>query len=189
MGRVIRAERRGPSYLPAGVYDAKLAAAAILERAREQADELRAGAVLQGLEQGRAEAARALLDVVAIKTRALEEAEESVVQAVALITKRLVGDAFAAEPQRILALVAPLLARVRRARSVVVRVHSSDASALRAGLDDCIARLDIEGAVELQTDDTLQRGGCVIESSQGELDARVETRVEDFTRALRKDPR
>ncbi len=193
MGRVIRAQHQGRRLLPATVYDAKQTAASIVERATERAAQLERDALQQGLEQGRAQArehaARALLDIASARAEAVAEIEASAVQAVSLITKRLVGEAFAADPERIHALVAPLLARVRRARCIVLRVNPEDEPALRARIDEHGKRLDIQGAVELRCDASLQRGGCVVESSLGELDARVETRVDELARALQTDPR
>jgi flagellar biosynthesis/type III secretory pathway protein FliH len=41
-----------------------------------------------------------------------------------------------------------------------------------------MAALELEGSLELAPDATLSRGGCVLTSNLGEVDAQIETRLE-----------
>jgi flagellar biosynthesis/type III secretory pathway protein FliH len=56
------------------------------------------------------------------------------------------------------------------------------------GLDQPTAALQLRAGldcpIELHSDAQITRGGCVIESNLGELDARIETRLSELARAL-----
>lgn len=191
MARVIRAARRGPSHLPAAEYEARGEAAAIVQDARLRAATLCESAVAEGIELGRAGAAALLCTIAKARARVLDEAEAAAVDAAILIAQKLVGEGFAADRTRVANLVAPLLARVRHAERVVVRLHPEDRTALYEGEQHdegaaWLRRLGVAGEVDLVEDPTLARGGCVVQSQFGTLDARVETRLAVFARALRE---
>jgi flagellar assembly protein FliH len=68
------------------------------------------------------------------------------------------------------------LLRVRTATQLIVRVHPDDL-ALLASSADYVATLELAGSLEFVSDATLARGGCVLTSNLGEIDARIETRL------------
>ncbi len=66
---------------------------------------------------------------------------------------------------------------------LVVRLHAADLSALRAA-GALSAILPPEKAVAWLADDSIELGGCVVETDGGGLDARLETQVERMRAAL-----
>jgi len=184
MARVIRAQRSGPSVVRAEVYDARREAARILEQARAEAEAMRAEAFATGHAAGQAAAARQLFDLAELRHATLQSAERQTLQAVLLVAAELVGRTLHADPEPILALLAPQLARVRRAQSIVLKLHPLDAAWLERNLTKLHAHAELEGQLELRPDATIARGGCMIESTLGEIDARIETRIAELARAL-----
>jgi flagellar assembly protein FliH len=79
-------------------------------------------------------------------------------------------------PEHIRHVLARELLRVRRAKQVVVRVHPDDL-ALLAAPDAYIRELELTGKLAFSADPTLTRGGCVLTSNLGEVDAQLETRL------------
>jgi flagellar assembly protein FliH len=184
MARVIRAQRTGPSVLCAEVYDARREAVQILDTARAQAETLRATALAAGHAAGHATAAMQLFDVAKLRHETLRSAEQQALQAVLLVAAELVGKTLSADPAQIAALLAPHLARIRRAQSIVLKVHPADADWLQRHAAELSERADLEGQLELRPDASIARGGCLIESTLGEVDARIETRLSELARAL-----
>lgn len=188
MARVIRADRRGPARVPAALLDARAQASALIAAATRAAEGIRVDAREQGLRAGRAELARELLRV----TQAHEQAHEQALaalepQAIAVAlqaAKQLVGAAIEARPELLRAVVAPLLARLRRARSLVLHVHPEDHDALEPWLRAEQAKGALPAAFALETNPAITRGGCVLRSDIGTLDAQVETQLGAFARAL-----
>ena len=75
------------------------------------------------------------------------------------------------------------LARVRAAHTVCVYVHPEDLGLLESAAV-LEARAELDGVLTLVADAGLSRGGCVVESNVGDVDARLETRVERVRAAL-----
>jgi type III secretion system HrpE/YscL family protein len=184
MARVIRADRNGPTVVPAAAADASERARAIVERAEAQAEATRDAALADARAQARAELAAQLLELAAEREKQLAALEPQVIQLALLAAKRIVGDELAANPSRVADLVAPLLARVRRARQVTLRVHPDDRSQLEASLAALRTRSELAGSLALETDPALGRGDCVVISDAGVLDARIDTQLHALARAL-----
>jgi flagellar assembly protein FliH len=174
MTRVIRAERRGPALIRAGT---QLPAAGELSRAY-------AAAEAEGYAAGTARAARELLSISAARLRVLQEDREQLQRAALSIAGKLAQRELAADPALLAELIEPLVTRVRRAAHIGLRVHPDDALALGIRLADLAQRAELEGVLELIADPALERGDCVVESSIGELDARLATRLHELGRAL-----
>jgi flagellar biosynthesis/type III secretory pathway protein FliH len=123
-------------------------------------------------EEARAE--RAAASIAAADSQALRARERDVAALAVAVAEHLVKDAIEARPERVRGLVSDALDRVRRASMVRVRVSPDDLASLR-----------LPEGVEVASDAAIARGGCVVESDLGELDARIETRLDALLRALR----
>lgn len=158
-------------------------AAREVEEAKAQADTIRA----QALQQGQHQAVEEMLDVLG-KARAeydllLQRAEPDMVRLAFQIASRLIGETLEMAPERVEQMVARSLELVRGKRQVLLRVHPDDLATLRAAE----ARLSyvVGGApVHLQADEEVARGGCLIETESGQIDARLQTQLDVLQAAL-----
>lgn len=183
MGRVIRARRMGPAVVPETVYSAQLEAAEIRARAQREAELTRERAHAEGYAAGTATAAAQLFDLAKLRAELTLRAEREATQAVLLVAAELLGTTLQTEPDKITSLLRPHLARMRRAQQIVLRLHPEDHDHLQRN-PHLLAQLGEQQQLELRSDPALTRGGCVIESNLGELDARVETRLQLMAAAL-----
>ena len=188
MARVIRGS--GGTVMPAEVFDARREAERILSEARTQAARIVAEAETQragigedarreGRERGLAEAAALLARAAAVRDGALAGAEQELGALAMGIARRIIGEELATAPERIVPIVREVLARARRARDVVVMVHPDDAATLSA-----LPRDALGVAFDLEEDPSLHRGGCVVRTELGRLDASIEVQLEALARAL-----
>lgn len=184
MTRVIRADRTHPPVVAGAVADAAAEARAILARAEQRAAQSRERTLAEARAEARAEVAAGLLQLAERSDALLGELEREAIRLALLLARRIVGDALEAEPDRLAAIVAPLLERVRRARQVTVRVHPQDRDALEARLPGLCARAQLASTIRIEADAALARGDCVVISDAGVLDARIDTRLEALARAL-----
>jgi flagellar biosynthesis/type III secretory pathway protein FliH len=181
--------------VPKAVLDARGEAAALLARARAEAEAMRAdlsaareAARREGLEAGRAEGvAEAAVTLAAARTEAARLTEEAAAAAIALATKmaeKIVGRAVALSPETMADIAGEALAACRPgAGTVRVRVHPEDLPAVEARREVLATRAPA-AALELIADETVGRSGCVIETPQGRVDARLETQLAALERAL-----
>jgi len=93
------------------------------------------------------------------------------------LLRALLAEELALRPEHIAALVERELAGVRRARDIELRVHPHDARLLEP-VEQLRARLELLGSLRVVEDGALARGGCVLITNLGEVDARLETRLE-----------
>ena len=192
MGRVVKSFGH---VVPRPLLDAREEAAALVAGARTEAEALRAeaGAVREaarreGFESGRAEGlAEAVVALAAARREAARSLEATAPTAIALAAKmaeRIVGRAVALAPEIMAEIAGQALAACRPgAGTVRIRIHPDDlpaAEARRAALEAGAPA----ATLELVADETVGRHGCVIETAQGRVDARLDTQLAALERAL-----
>jgi flagellar assembly protein FliH len=79
-------------------------------------------------------------------------------------------------PEHVREVVERELTRLHPARRVVLRVHPDDLALLDAA-ETLRARHELRAPLSFEADVTLSRGGCVIDTDLGRIDARLETRL------------
>lgn len=79
-------------------------------------------------------------------------------------------------PEHIHQVVQRELTRVQTARHVVLRVHPEDLALLDAP-ETLRARHELRAPLRIQADASLTRGGCLLDTDIGQIDARLETRL------------
>jgi flagellar biosynthesis/type III secretory pathway protein FliH len=191
MGRVVKSFGH---VVPKPLLDARSEAAELLARAQAEADALRAdaGAVREaarreGFETGRAdgvaEAAVALAAAHTEAARLVAAAGPTAIALAAKMAEKIVGRAVALAPETMAEIARQALAGCRPgAGTVRVRIHPDDLPAVearRAALE-----AGAPAALELIADEAVGRHGCVIETPQGRVDARLETQLAALERAL-----
>ncbi len=182
MARVIRG---GGHVVPGEVVDAhaeaekilaeaKAQAAAVLSKARAEAEAVEAESARLGREEAESEAAALLVSAAALRDRALAEAEGTVKELAIAAAKHIVTAELSLSPERIADIVRDVLGRARRARRVEVRVHPDDAAHLGEAFS----------GAQVVEDAGIERGGCIVRTELGQLDARLEVRLDALARRL-----
>ncbi|WP_206524140.1 FliH/SctL family protein [Lujinxingia sediminis] len=169
--------------LEATIAGARADVAREVEDAKAQAESIRARALEEGQRLASEEMLEALARARAEYDLLLKRAEPDMVRLAFQIASRLIGEMLEMAPERVEQMVACSLELVRGKRQVLLRVHPEDLATLRAAE----ARLSyvIGGApVHLQADDEVARGGCLIETESGQIDARLQTQLDVLQAAL-----
>ena len=192
MGRIVKSFGH---VVPKPLLDARAEAAALLARAQIDADTLRAEASAvraaarrEGFETGRAdgvaEAAVALAAAHAESARLVAAAGPTAIALAAKMAEKIVGRAVELAPETMAEIASEALAACRPgATTVRLRIHPDDLPAVEARRAALAARAPA-AAVELVADVAVGRHGCVIETPQGRIDARLETQLAALERAL-----
>jgi type III secretion system HrpE/YscL family protein len=187
MARVIKADAAA-RIVPAAVAGAAEQARALIAAARAEAERIRDAAREEGRAQGRAELAAQLIEHAAAHAQSLAALEAQALEVALLAAKRIVGEALALEPRRIADVARPLVAKLRRATRVALHVHPDDAPALEAALAGLREQTGARAVLRVAADPSVARGGCLVQSDVGALDARVETQLAAIERALKAPP-
>ena len=177
----------------AGSLDgARNEADALVAQAEAQAEAIRREAAERGRQEGHAEgmaAAAAVLDPAAEALRAAAEridllrhdvaeaVEREAVELAFAVVEKVVAGALAVEPARVVDVVTGALRGMVERERIVVQVAPEDLEPVRAAADRISGSLGGLERLEIQAERRVERGGAVILTAEGEVDARIETKL------------
>ena len=188
-----------PSAAGMGLKEAKTRAQAIIDAA-----EARAAAIAQeaqragydaGYATGRTEAlqqlqpaASALAEAVeAHRKLAAEMADRIEVTACDFalrVAERVIAGTIEVEPERVVEVIRGALRTMVERERIVIQVNPADLEIVRDALGDLLGSLGGIGQVEVQEERRVLRGGAILRTPEGEIDASIETKLERLAAAV-----
>lgn len=168
--------------------DARAAAERELQSAREEAERLRRKAELEGRERGLAAVTELLVGARLASAKARANAETDLRVLAVRIAEKILGRELAIDAGAVVDVAAEALRHVGEPRELLLRCASDDLAALERGKPRLIERCRAAQALSFRADDAVARGGCIIETELGVVDARLSTQLEAIERALRGEP-
>lgn len=125
-------------------------------------------------------AAAAVAELAALRRRLRAEAEEDLVRLAVAIARRILRREISTDPQAILGLVKAAFERIDAREVFRLRAHPEDARTLEA----CFADLGVPERIQVAADRNLERGALLVETERGDLDASVETQLQEIERGF-----
>ena len=186
MGRVIRREEAesgrvgvtpllgGGSTLAAGAGGSTAARPEVVAEPVDSDREQRVRELVQAMLSGFAQQRRELL----------EDLQPYVVRIAVEIARRIVGRELRTDPGLITNIARGALEQIGTAANVRVRVHPLDAQILHEAILQWAPTSGEAAALEIVPDGSIERGGCLVESDQGVVDARLSTQFEEMQISL-----
>ena len=186
MGRVIRREETesgrvgvtpllgGGSTLAAGAGGSTAARPEVVAEPVDSDREQRVRELVQAMLSGFAQQRRELL----------EDLQPYVVRIAVEIARRIVGRELRTDPGLITNIARGALEQIGTAANVRVRVHPLDAQILHEAILQWAPTSGEAAALEIAPDGSIERGGCLVESDQGVVDARLSTQFEEMQISL-----
>ena len=113
-----------------------------------------------------------------------DRVEPEVVRLASAIAEKIIGEEMELRPERVVDLVREAMKRLRDREALRIRLSPQDMDLVKEARDDLIGSVDGVRKLELVEDRRVDRGGCVIESENGALDARVKTQMAEIERVL-----
>lgn len=178
--------------------DARARALALIEDAEQRAAGIEAAAKAAGFEQGvhdgRAaaqaemdemiETMRGLIDMARIERhKIIEGAEPEIVRLSTAIAERILHAHVALDPTTVLDMTRSAITRLVNRETVTVRVNPADIELMREHRDQLMTMNDIDN-MRLIEDQRVDRGGVVIETEAGTIDAKVTTQLREVRRLM-----
>jgi flagellar biosynthesis/type III secretory pathway protein FliH len=169
-------------------HDPVAEAASVLDSARTEADTIRAMAHAEGLAAGREAAMAELVPAAA----ALEQAAEAVradaaaaaarleAQAVELgiaLAAKIVGAAVEADPALVVEAVRGALRGLVERERITVLVNPDDLELVRGAMGGLVSSLGGIEHAEVQAERRVVRGGAVVRTPEGDVDAGIDTKL------------
>jgi len=180
----------------ARVVSAAEARVAELEsQARERVEAAEREAAKKGREEGReagytegkAEAERLVARLHVILDRAMDkraeilaETETQVVELVLLVAKKVVKVISENQKSVVVQNISQALRKLKTKSEVIVRVNLADLQLSTDHIKDFVQMTENAKRITVVEDSTVDRGGCVIETDFGEIDARIASQLHEL---------
>jgi flagellar assembly protein FliH len=123
---------------------------------------------------------RSAAEMATLRSRLRREAEMDVVKLSMTIARRVLRRELTVDPEALLGLVKVALDRVEQRETQRIRVRPEDAARLSASLE----KMGVPQRIEVIGDPSLERGGVVLETTKGSLDASLETQLAEIERGF-----
>jgi type III secretion system HrpE/YscL family protein len=183
--RIIEREVVGATKEAARILaEAEEQAAQILEDAKEQAAETHQRGYEEGRQQAYAEFTGALMQRLQRLDHIEAQLEPHYVRLVCSIVERVLGHEFDRVPESIVAIVRNALADARQQREIIVRVNPQDVEALQKNKPRLLEVLARAQSIDIREDASVTRGGCIVVTELGTIDASFERQMDALQSAI-----
>ncbi|WP_195573157.1 FliH/SctL family protein [Paenibacillus sp. 1001270B_150601_E10] len=130
------------------------------------------------------ESEQLLMQAYTAKEQIIQEAEPFVVTVSCAIAEKIIGTQLSIDPDLVLQLVRKQLARKRESGVITLCVSPQQFSFMQAAREELSLVIDSQAELQIIPDASVRDHGCVIRSSLGSIDARIETQLEEVKKAL-----
>ena len=110
--------------------------------------------------------------------------EAAAVQLSAAIAEKILRHELSRRPELAVAIIQEALQLATGQPHLKLRLHPQDIELLQGCGQEALSRLESVGDAALVPDESISRGGCLIETRHGLIDARLETQLERITAEL-----
>jgi flagellar assembly protein FliH len=100
------------------------------------------------------------------------------------VAERIIKREITLSDDTVILQIKEALQRIVGVDSIKLRVHPSDEGIVRSHRTAFLSALENVRDLIIETDDGIERGGCIIESASGNVDARIATQLRQIESAL-----
>lgn len=179
--------------------DAENNAAKIMNEARESAEDVRKSAYKEGFTEGReagfaegkAEAERLAAQLHQIISMAIDkrneiinESETQLINLVLLISQKVIKVISENQKNVVINNVIQALRKLKSRGEVIIRVNLQDVQLTSEHVKDFMRMVENVSSITVLEDSTVDRGGCVIETDFGNIDARIASQFAEIEQKI-----
>ncbi len=159
----------------------KARAQEILASAETEREEERQRGYEDGHEEAIAEYAERMIQASRAEERVMTESEPQLVKMVMDIAEKVIGREL--EKGAVVDVVRKTI-QDAVGKKVTVRVHPDDYVVLKEKESQLFSVLDQTRSISVREDESIERGGCIVETELGVVDARLSTQLSAIRKAL-----
>ena len=120
------------------------------------------------------------------KENCVQQAEKQIIELVMAIADKILPQHFIDAPQLILPMVRSALNKVKDQNNLVIRVSPQNYEFVLMGKNEFQSMLDGQGTLKIASDPALGDSDCIIESANGNVDARLATQLEIVKKSIQE---
>jgi len=171
------------------------ALAAEREQMHKSASEERQSQFKLGLTKGREEATEELRRAIELLTQYAQilqaekreiaaEAEKSSIDIAFSVAKKIIGEELQTRPELVGEVVGRALRQVLDCDQIRLRVNPGDLDYLKSLQGDLQNLVSGDVRLDMRADESIEKGGCMIETERGVLDAQISSQLQTLRSAL-----
>ncbi len=146
----------------------------------------------EGYKEGQAEVMR-LIDrlgtvvstAVDIRDDLIRSSEKMMTEMILMISKKVIKDEIVERREIVINNIKEAIKRVKDRDRIDIRVNFADLDMTTAHKDELIKMMESLRKVNIYEDSRVERGGCIIETDVGAIDARISTQLDAIEEAIR----
>lgn len=120
------------------------------------------------------------------KENCVQQAEKQIMELVMAIANKILPQHFIDAPQLILPMVRSALSKVKDQNNIIIRVSPQNYEFVLMGKNEFQSMLDGQGTLKIASDPALGDSDCIIESANGNVDARLATQLEIVKKSIQE---
>lgn len=148
-----------------------------------------------GVEEGRRQAERGLANVfkslrdgvaaiTGLRDTVLRESEEDLLKLSIMIARKIIQQEIGQDPKILANVIAAAVGGCSELDRVVIRLNPEDYSVVTENRQFHLAGIGNDAHITFTPDDAILSGGCLVETSTGTVDARIEAQLEEIYRSF-----
>ncbi|NQX65760.1 flagellar assembly protein FliH [Paenibacillus alba] len=133
-----------------------------------------------------AEAKAILEQSYKLKQQIIQESEPFLIELSTSIAEKVIGRQLTLNPEWVIDLIQTVLSRRREKGIIALCVAPSQFAYIQDAREELLTSIDSQAELQIIPDSTVQDRGCVIRSSFGSIDARIDTQLKEIKSALQQ---
>jgi flagellar assembly protein FliH len=123
-------------------------------------------------------------EIFDLRRRLLRDSEEDLLKLSILVARKIVHQEIAQDRGILAKVVAAAIDGISERDDIVVRLHPEDYRQVTTHKQHYLNNMNAERPISLKADEAVSFGCCIIETVMGEIDARLETQLEEIHKRL-----
>ena len=149
----------------------------IIEDAQRDCDAIRERARQEGIAKGLAEWNQILARTNQQADELAKNWEETMLRLSVRVAEKIIGQQLKSHPDTIVGIVREVLQGARPGKQLTIQVNEAEAQEVRSHINRLKEAVSASSEIQVVASATVPRGGCVVESELGIIDARLETQL------------
>lgn len=166
----------------------------LISRAREEADAIREAAAKEGYQNGLEQAKSDIEDLknsisafAGAKQEVFDKIAPQILEISVDIAKKIIKKELAQSPDILLESVHEIMKGLSKEETkITIRANPSQVSMLKGEVPEIAENLGLEAKIMVIPDDSVMEGGCVVTTTNGVVDATIETQLAIISEALKE---
>ncbi|WP_284639037.1 FliH/SctL family protein [Paenibacillus silviterrae] len=132
------------------------------------------------------EAAQVLEQSYVLKQQIIQESEPFLIDLSTAIAEKIIGHQLTIESGWVIELIQGVLARRREKGIITLCVSAAHFTYIQDAREELLLHIDSQAELQIIPDPSVTDHGCVVRSSFGSIDARIDTQLKEIKSALRQ---